>query len=155
MENTGKKIVTTNHKARRDYFIEDQWEAGIVLEGHEVKSLRSGETNIQDGFVRIVNNEAFLHNVTIPPYEHIATTTYDPARQRKLLLHRTEIKRIAGLMQRQGYTALCLEIYFKHGKAKAMIALGKGKKIYDKRETIKRREVDREVRRTFRGRGTV
>jgi SsrA-binding protein len=148
----GRKIVATNHKAGRDYFIEGQWEAGLALAGHEVKSLREGKANIQDGFVRIENNEAFLYNITIPPYAHISTTAYDPAQKRKLLLHRTEINRIFGLMQKKGYAAIPLEIYFRNGRAKASIGLGKGKKLYDKRETIKKREVDRDLRRAFRGR---
>lgn len=153
MKKQGKKIAALNHKARRDYHIEDCFEAGLVLTGHEVKSIRNGKVNLQDGFCRIENEEAYLYNVHIAPYSHASYIgDIDPIRKRKLLLHRREITRLFGLVQRKGYALVPLDMYFKKGRAKITLAVGKGKHLHDKRSTIKQRELKRELERNFKGR---
>lgn len=146
------KIVATNKKARHDYFIEDTFEAGIVLTGTEVKSIRQGKVNLKDSFARVKEGEVLLINMHISPYEQGNRFNTDPTRSRKLLLHKREINRLIGQTKEQGYALVPLSIYFKHGFAKVELALAKGKKLYDKRETLKEKEAKRDVERIFRDR---
>ncbi len=139
--------VATNRKAYHDYFIEDSFEAGIVLQGTEVKSLRLGLANLSDSYAIIRNNEAFLFNANIGVYPYGNIMNHDPLRTRKLLMHRDEIRKLVGKMTQKGYTLIPLKIYFTRGKAKVQIGLAKGKKAFDKRETIKEKESKREVER--------
>ncbi len=144
--------VATNRKAYHDYFIEDSFEAGLVLQGTEVKSLRQGLANLTDSYAIVKNNEAFLFNANISPYPYGNIMNHDPLRTRKLLLHRDEIRKLVGKMTQKGYTLIPLKIYFTRGKAKVQIGLAKGKKAFDKRETIKEKESKREVERTVKER---
>ncbi len=144
--------VATNRKAYHDYFIEDSFEAGLVLQGTEVKSLRLGLANLTDSYAIVKNNEAFLFNANISPYPYGNIMNHDPLRTRKLLLHRDEIRKLVGKMTQKGYTLIPLKIYFTRGKAKVQIGLAKGKKAFDKRETIKEKESKREVERTVKER---
>jgi len=144
-----KKIISANRKALHDYEILETYESGIVLIGSEVKSLREGRVALKDGFARIEGEEAYLYNVHISPYEKSSTKDYDPKRERKLLLHKHEIKRLMGRVQQRGLTLVPLEMYFKGGNAKVSLGLAKGKKVYDKREALKRREAEREIRRSM------
>ncbi len=147
------KIVCQNRKAYHDYFIEETLEAGIVLLGSEVKSLRLGRANLKDSYARIMGGELFLVNAHISPYSKAdGFSQHDPGRTRKLLLHKREIKRLMGKTQERGYTLIPTKIYFKDGKAKVEIALAKGKTLYDKRETMKRRAAKREIERAFKSR---
>jgi SsrA-binding protein len=139
------KIVAQNRKARRDYFIVDEYEAGLVLKGTEVKSLRQGRANLKDSYARIVNGEVFVYQLHISPYPFAYYDNHDPLRPRKLLLHKHEIKRLYGKVNEKGHTLVPLRIYFKNGKAKIVLALAKGKRKYDKREAIKRRDEQREL----------
>lgn len=143
------KIVATNKKAYHDYHIEEGYEAGILLKGTEVKSLREGRANLKDSFARVDNEEIFLYNCHISPYSHGNIANHDPLRTRKLLMHKGEIQRLMGKMMQKGYTLLPLKIYFKDGKAKIELALAKGKKQYDKREDIKKRDAAREMEKAF------
>ncbi len=143
------KIVATNKKAYHDYHIEESYEAGIMLKGTEVKSLREGRANLKDSFARVENEEIFLYNCHISPYSHGNIANHDPLRTRKLLMHKGEIQRLMGKMMQKGYTLLPLKIYFKDGKAKVELALAKGKKQYDKREDIKKRDAAREMEKAF------
>jgi SsrA-binding protein len=136
--------VATNRKARHDYTVESTVEAGLVLLGTEVKSLRLGRVSIKESYARFDGREVFLYNLHISPYEEGGEESRDPCRPRKLLLHRHEIKRLMGRTQERGYTLIPLRIYFKNGFAKVELALAKGKRKYDKREAIKKREVERE-----------
>ena len=148
-----EKTVCTHKKARHLYDIEETLEAGIVLLGPEVKSLRLGRANLADSFARIKDGEVYLYNVHISPYPFSREAQLiDPTRTRKLLLKKQEIKRLFGKVQQKGYTLIPLRIYFRDGKAKVELALAKGKKIYDRRETIRRREMERELRRRYKGR---
>ncbi len=134
-----------NRKARHDYFIHDQYEAGIALRGHEVKSIREGKVNLSDSFVRVVNGQAFLFNCHITPYSKIeGHLAVDPTISRKLLLHRMEIEKLAGNTSQKGFSVIPLKMYFKKGKVKVLIALSKGKQEFDKRDAIKKRIHDRE-----------
>ncbi len=143
-----KKIVCENRKARHDYFILDEYEAGLVLLGTEVKSLRLGQGNLKDGYARIRGGEMFLCNVHIGPYPFAVRQNHDPLRPRKLLLHKQEIKRLTGKIVERGHTLIPLQVYFnKEGKAKVKLALAKGKQRYDKRESIKKRDAQRELQR--------
>ncbi|MEK6656899.1 MAG: SsrA-binding protein SmpB [Nitrospirota bacterium] len=143
------KIVATNKKAYHDYHIEESYEAGMLLKGTEVKSLREGRANLKDSFARVDNEEIFLYNCHISPYSHGNIANHDPLRTRKLLMHKGEIQRLMGKMMQKGYTLLPLKIYFKDGKAKIELALAKGKKQYDKREDIKKRDAAREMEKAF------
>lgn len=143
------KIIATNKKAYHDYHIEESYEAGIMLKGAEVKSLREGRANLKDSFARVENEEIFLYNCHISPYSHGNIANHDPLRTRKLLMHKGEIQRLMGKMMQKGYTLLPLKIYFKDGKAKVELALAKGKKQYDKREDIKKRDAAREMEKAF------
>lgn len=143
------KSIATNRKARRDYHILKSFEAGIALKGTEVKSLRQGKANINDGYAMVVGGEAFLCNAHISPYEFGNRENPDPTRKRKLLLHGREIAYLDGQISQKGLTIVPLKLYFKRGKAKVEIALVKGKRDYDKRETIKKRMADREIERAM------
>ncbi|MER5464810.1 SsrA-binding protein SmpB [Streptomyces sp. NPDC002668] len=146
---TGRKLIAQNKKARHDYHIIDTYECGLVLTGTEVKSLRQGRASLVDGFVQIDNNEAWLHNVHVPEYTQGTWTNHSARRKRKLLMHRAEIDKLASKTQETGHTIVPLALYFKDGRAKVEIALAKGKKEYDKRQTLRekqdRRETDRVI----------
>lgn len=151
----GIKVIAQNKKARHDYHIEDTFETGIVLTGTEIKSIRTGKANLKDSFARIKQGEVFLHNMHISPYEQGNRYNHDPLRTRKLLLHRKQISKLIGLTKEKGYSLVPLKIYLKNGFAKLDLALGKGKKQYDKRETLKKKDAEREVQRAFRERQKV
>jgi len=146
------KLIATNKKAYHDFFIEEKLEAGISLTGTEVKSLRDGRANLKDSYALVKGGEAFILGLHIPPYSHGNIMNVDPDRTRKLLLHRSEIKRLAGLLARQGYTLAPLRVYFRRGLVKVELGLAKGKKLRDVRESIKEREARREIERAFKGR---
>src|SRR5699024_1846767 len=143
------KIIAKNKKARFDYFIEDTFEAGIELRGTEVKSLRMGKCSIKEAFVRIINGEVFIMNMHISPYEKGNIFNKDPLRVRKLLLNRYEINKIMGKVSQQGYTIVPLSVYFKGSLVKVEIALGKGKKLYDKRQDIAKKDQRRDAEKEF------
>src|SRR3954464_39661 len=149
---TDKVSIARNKRARFDYEILDTWEAGLVLTGTEVKSLRDGRANISDAYGIVKDGEVFLLNLHISPYERGGYTNHEPGRTRKLLLHRKEIRRLIGAVERQGLTLVPLELYFKNGVAKVALALGKGKKLHDKRDTEKERDAEREMARVIRTR---
>jgi SsrA-binding protein len=149
----GVKVVTANKKARADYFIEDTFEAGMSLMGTEVKSLREGHANLKDSYAREKDGRIVLVGAHISPYPFGNRVNHEPERERQLLLHKQEIKRLITKTRERGFTLVPLAIYFKNGRAKIEIGLGKGKAQYDKRETIKKREQDREMERAIRGRG--
>ena len=140
-----RRVVAQNRKARHDYTIEDTYEAGLVLTGTEVKSLRAGRASLVDGFAEIQHGEAFLHGVHIPVYTEGTWTNHEPRRVRKLLLNRQEIDKIDGRVNERGLTIVPLSLYFKDGRAKVEIALAKGKKTYDKRHALAERQADREA----------
>lgn len=143
--------LAQNKKASHDYFIEETYEAGIVLTGTEIKSLRKGRANLTDSFATIRGGEAFVHNMHISPFEQgNRFNSADPKRARKLLLHRKQIDQLIGLTKQQGYTLVPLKVYIKNGFAKLLIGLGKGKKNYDKRETLKRKDAQRDIQRALR-----
>ncbi len=148
-ETPGIKIVITNRQARRDYSILESLEAGIMLTGTEVKSLRQSRGSLTDSFARVEENGVYLYHMYIPPYEQGNIFNVDPIRTRKLLLNKSEINRLVRLTQQKGYTLVPLKVYFKRGYAKVEVALAKGKLEYDKREDIKKRDIQREVDRTL------
>ena len=145
------KVVSDNRKARHDYFIEENYEAGLVLTGTEVKSLRLGHANLRDGYATVENGELFLYNVHISPFEQGNRFNHEPLRRRKLLMHKQEIMRLVGRVRQKGYTLVPLQLYFKGGRAKIQIGLARGKKQYDKRQDIAEREAQRDMERVFRG----
>ena len=145
MSSDSIKLVTTNRKARHDYHIEDTLEAGIVLQGTEVKALREGRANLQDAYCAVERNEMYLFNMHISPYSHGNLNNHDPTRPRKLLLHRREIDKWRKASTQQGYTIVPLKLYFRNGYAKAQIGLARGKKLYDKRADIAERESKRRL----------
>ena len=145
------KIITQNRKAFHDYQIEDKIEAGINLKGTEVKSVREGRINLKDSYVIIKQGEAFLLNCHISPYSHGNIMNHDPVRTRKLLLHKKEISKLQGKLQEKGYSLIPLKVYFKGPFIKIEIGLAKGKKFFEKRETIKTREAKREIERAMKG----
>lgn len=145
-----KKTIARNRKALHEYHIIDTYEAGIVLAGPEVKSVRAGKVSLAEAFARIDGNEAFVHGLHISPYDPASRWNVDATRTRKLLLHRSEIRRLIGATQQEGFTLVPLEIYLKDGYIKVALALGRGKKTYDKREAAKRRDADREIQRAVR-----
>jgi SsrA-binding protein len=148
-----ERVVADNRKARHDYFIEETYEAGIALTGSEIKSIRAGQVNLRGGYVRIVDGEAWLYDVHIAPYEQSGLYfNHEPTRPRKLLLHRREISRIAGQVERQGYTLVPLRLYLRGRRAKVEIGLARGKKLYDKRDDIARREARRDIERALKER---
>ncbi|NLM53963.1 MAG: SsrA-binding protein SmpB [Firmicutes bacterium] len=138
--------IAENRKARHDYHIEETIEAGIALQGTEVKSLRLGRVNLRDSYAKVENGEVFLHGVHISPYEQGNRFNHDPLRVRKLLLHKREIRRLIGKTREEGYTLVPTKLYFKNGKCKVELALAKGKKLYDKRDAIARRDAERRAR---------
>ena len=147
VKEVGKKLVAQNKKARHDYSIEDVFECGMVLTGTEVKSLRAGRASLVDGFAMIEDGELWLHGVHIPEYTEGTWTNHTPRRNRKLLVHKDEIKRLHAKVKTGGLTLVPLSLYFKDGKAKIELAVARGKKAHDKREALKEREADREVSR--------
>jgi SsrA-binding protein len=144
--------IAENRKAFHDYHILETYEAGIALLGTEVKSIREGRVNLRDSFARVEGGEVFLYNVNISPYSHRGYADHEPLRQRKLLLRRDEIRKLIGKTAEKGMTIVPLRLYFKNGRVKVAVGLAKGKKDYDKRETIKRRETDRETRAAIKSR---
>jgi SsrA-binding protein len=144
--------IARNKRARHDYDLLETWEAGLVLTGTEVKSLRDGQASLNDAFGIVREGEVFLVNLHIAPYTHGGRDNHDPTRTRKLLLHRREIRRLIGAVERRGLTLVPLEIYFRRGTAKVRVALGAGKKAHDKRQDLKRRDAEREMARAFRAR---
>lgn len=151
-ETTEGKVVAQNKKARHDYFIEETFEAGIVLTGTEIKAIRAGKMNLKDSFARIKNGEAFLYNAHISEYEQGNRYNHEPTRPRKLLLHKKQINTLIGQTQQKGYSIVPLKVYIKNGFAKVLIGLAKGKKNYDKRETLRRKDAKREVERAIKER---
>lgn len=143
----GQKVIARNKKARHEYFIEDTYEAGVVLTGTEVKSLREGRASLVDGFAQVRDGEIWMHNVHIPEYNQGTWNNHAPRRMRKLLLHRSEIQKLIGKSKETGLTLIPLELYFKDGKAKVELGLARGKKDYDKRQTLLERTMKREAER--------
>ncbi|WP_318507490.1 SsrA-binding protein SmpB [Bacillus sp. T3] len=146
------KVVAQNKKAYHDYFIEETYEAGIVLQGTEIKSIRGGRVNLKDSYARIHNGEMFLYSMHVSPYEQGNRYNHDPLRTRKLLLHKKQISTLIGETKEAGYALVPLKVYLKNGFAKVLIGLAKGKKKYDKREDLKQKEAKREIERAFRER---
>ena len=146
------KIITKNRKARYDYKVLDTYEAGLALTGTEVKSLREGKANLKDSYARVENGEAFLHNLHISEYTQGNQFNHDPTRKRKLLLHGHEINRLRGRVEEKGLTLVPLMLYFRRGKAKVELAVARGKREYDRRHDIARRDAQREVERALRER---
>jgi SsrA-binding protein len=142
----GDTLIADNRKAFFDYHILDTFEAGIVLGGTEVKGIREGKANLRDSYARVESGEVWLYNVHINAYSHRGYVDHDPKRRRKLLLHRAEIRKLIGKTVERGLTLVPTRMYFKNGKVKVALALARGKQVHDKRETIKRRETDRETR---------
>jgi SsrA-binding protein len=138
--------IAENRKAYHDFHLLESFEAGLVLLGTEVKAIREGRVNLRDSFARVEDGEVFLYNVNISPYSHRGYADHAPLRRRKLLLHRDEIRKLIGKTVEKGMTLVPTRLYFKNGRVKVAVSLAKGKKDYDKRETLKRREVDRETR---------
>ncbi|HEX6631089.1 MAG TPA: SsrA-binding protein SmpB [Gemmatimonadaceae bacterium] len=147
-----RESIARNRRARHEYHILDTYEAGLVLTGTEVKSLRAGKANLTDAFGVVKDGEVFLLNLHISPYEQGNQFNHEPTRTRKLLLHRREIRRLIGSVERQGLTLVPLELYFRRGKAKVALALGKGKKLHDKRADEQKRDAEREIARLVRTR---
>jgi len=150
---TGSEIqpIAENRKARHDYFVEETYEAGIVLVGSEVKSCRAGRVNLRDSYAEIKNGEIFLLNCHISPFEQANRFNHEPLRPRKLLMHKVEIQRLFGKVREKGFTLVPLRLYFKKGRVKVELALAKGKRSFDKREDIAARDVKREMARALRG----
>ncbi|HEY6394640.1 MAG TPA: SsrA-binding protein SmpB [Candidatus Binataceae bacterium] len=148
----GFELVVENRKARHDFFVEESFEAGLALLGTEVKSLRAHRANLRDSYARIKNGEAFLHGIHIGAYAPAGQFTHAETRPRKLLLHRREIDRLWGRVREKGYSIVPLKIYFRNGRAKVELGLAKGKRAYDKREAIARKDTRREIERTLKGR---
>ncbi|UQX89512.1 SsrA-binding protein SmpB [Jatrophihabitans telluris] len=144
-----RKLIAQNKKARHDYAVVDEFECGIVLKGTEVKSLRLGRASLVDGFATIDGGEVFLHGVHIPEYEQGSWTNHEPRRVRKLLLHKGEILRLIGKTQESGLTLVPLSLYFSDGKVKVELALARGKKSYDKRQDLAKRDADRDIRKAL------
>ncbi|GEL07501.1 SsrA-binding protein SmpB [Salisediminibacterium halotolerans] len=149
---TEGRDIAQNRKARHDFHIEETFECGIVLTGTEIKSVRNRRVNFKDSFARVKNGEVWIHNMHISPYEQGNRFNHDPVRARKLLLHKKEINKLAGMTKEKGYTLVPLKMYIKNGVAKVLIGIGKGKKKYDKREDLKQKAMKREVEREFKDR---
>jgi SsrA-binding protein len=141
-----RRLITENRKARHDYHILETWETGIALLGTEVKAIREGRVNLRDSYARVDRGEVWMLNVHISPYSHRGYALHAELRERKLLMHRHEIRKLVGQTAEKGLTLVPLEMYFKKGRVKVLLALAKGKQAHDKRETIRKREVDRETR---------
>ena len=144
--------ICRNRKARHLYHIEESWEAGIVLLGSEVKALRDGKANLQDGYARLDGGEVFLHNLHIGPYDASSAFGHEAKRVRKLLMHRREIRRLIGKVEERGLTLVPLGLYFRNGRVKVELALARGKRVHDRRQDIRKREAEREVRRALKTR---
>ena len=144
--------IAENRKAHHDYHLLETFEAGLVLLGTEVKAIREGRVNLRDSFARVEDGEVFIYNMNVSPYSHRGYATHEPLRRRKLLLHREEIRKLIGKTVEKGMTLVPVRMYFKNGRVKVAVSLAKGKKDYDKRETIKRRETDRETRSAIKSR---
>jgi SsrA-binding protein len=142
----GRRVIAENRKARHDFHVLDTWEAGVALLGTEVKAIREGRVNLRDSYARVENGEVWMMNVHISPYSHRGYAEHAEMRQRKLLLNRHEIRKLVGRTAEKGLTLVPLELYFKSGRVKVLIALAKGKQAHDKRETLRMREVDRDTR---------
>jgi SsrA-binding protein len=155
MSNQSVKVIATNRKARHDYLIEDTFEAGLVLTGSEIKSIRAGQVNLRDGYAAIRGEELWLVNAHIAPYKQASNQNHEPRRDRKLLLHRREINRLIGKLQEKGLALVPLQLYLKNGLAKVELGLARGKRQYDKRETLRekddRRQIDRALARRQKG----
>lgn len=148
----GEKTIAVNRKARHEYHIDETYEAGLVLTGSEIKAIRAGRVNLQDAYAVIRNGEAWLLNMHIGPWHQAGRQGHEPRRDRKLLLHRYQIDRLAGKVQAKGYTLVPLRLYLRDGWAKVELALARGKKLYDKREAIRKRDMEREIDRALRRR---
>lgn len=148
----GERTVVANRRARHDYHLEETYEAGLQLLGSEVKSLRAGRASLQDAYAKVRGGEVWLVNMHIAPYEQAGPFNHDPLRPRKLLLHRSEIRRLVGKVKERGYTLVPLRVYFRRGLAKVELALARGKKQYDKRADIRKREAQRQIARALAGR---
>ena len=149
MAKSGMKLIANNKKAFHDYFIEDTYEAGIALVGTEVKSLRAGKCSVKESFIRVENGEVYIYGMHISPYEKGNIFNKDPLRVKKLLLHKYEINKLLGKIKEKGYTLVPLQVYFKDGKVKVEIGLARGKKLYDKREAIAKKDQRREAEKEF------
>ena len=149
----GEKLICNNKKAYHDFFIEEKFEAGLVLTGTEVKSLRQGRANLNDAFAQVRAEEAFLNNLHVSPYEFGNRFNHDPDRARKLLLHKKEIVKLYSKIRELGYTVIPLRLYFKAGLVKVELGLAKGKKLYDKREDLKKKDHERDMAQAIKGRG--
>ena len=147
-----RRVIAENRKARHDYHVLETWESGVALLGTEVKAIREGRVNLRDSYAKVENGEVWMLNVHISPYSHRGYAQHAEMRQRKLLLHAHEIRKLVGRTKEKGLTLVPLELYFKNGRVKVLLALAKGKQAHDKRETIRRREVDRETRAAVKGR---
>ncbi len=145
-ERRAERLIADNRKARHDYHLYETFEAGIVLLGTEVKAIREGRVNLKDSYGRLEDGEVFLYNLHVSPYSHRGYATHEPLRKRKLLLNKAEIRKLIGKMVERGFTLVPVRMYFKNGRVKVAVSVAKGKKIYDKRETIRRRQIDRETR---------
>ena len=151
-ETEGRKVIASNRKARHEYQVLDQFEAGIALTGPEVKSVRAGKVSFQDSFARIDGGEAWLHSLHISPYEQAGRWNADPVRPRKLLLRKEQIRKLVGKVEEKGLTLVPLDLHFRRGYVKVELALARGKNLHDKRETLKQRTMEREARRAVEGR---
>jgi SsrA-binding protein len=148
-KNEPQKLVANNKKAYHDYFIEEKYECGLALHGTEVKSLRMGKCSIKEAFIRIENGEVFIYGMHVSPYEKGNIFNKDPLRVRKLLMHKQEINKLLGRIKEKGYTLVPLQVYFSNGRAKIEIGLARGKKLYDKRDDIAKKDARREAQREF------
>lgn len=153
MASEGIKVISDNRKAHHDYFVEEKLEAGVILTGTEIKSIRNGRVNLKDSYARIENGEVWLYQLHISPYEQGNRFNHDPLRKRKLLLNRSEIIKLIGKVQQQGLTLIPTKIYLKRGLAKIELGVCRGKKNYDKRQDIAERDAKREIERHFRDQG--
>ena len=152
MPQKGVKVMVQNRKARHDYFIEESWEAGIELKGTEVKSIRGGSMNLKDSYCTVKDGELFVHSMHISPYEKGNIFNRDPDRDRRLLMHKREIRKLHALIKQDGYTLVPLSVYFKNAKVKVEVSLCRGKKNYDKRDAIAKRDAGREMDRAMKAR---
>ncbi|NMA70127.1 MAG: SsrA-binding protein SmpB [Desulfitobacterium sp.] len=153
MASAGIKVISENRKAYHDYFVEEKLEAGIKLTGTEIKSIRNGRVNLKDSFARVENGEVWLYQMHISPYEQGNRFNHDPLRKRKLLLHKSEINKLLGRVQQEGLTLVPTKLYLKRGLAKIELGVCRGKKLYDKRQDIAKRDAKREIERAFREKG--
>lgn len=149
MKDEAVKVVATNRKASHDYYLEDRWEAGIALQGSEIKSIRTGQMSLREAYVKVEGGQAWLVNAHIAPYDPASRMNHDPTRPRRLLLHRREIAKLSSEIRQKGYVLIPTRVYLARGRAKVEIALARGKKHYDKRQEIARRESERELRRAL------